>query len=171
VVDGRGDSVPYQTAQVGITQQLSPSTVFGGYLGVITSGFASAQDTSLAGSVQLSRSFGRSVGSIGYYRGMPFFTELASQGYSQYVQANYRFDLTRRLYWSAAGGYEDSLTSKIINVSGKYGSTEVGYRLTPQISSYFSYAYKIQGGNDARLLSGTRSYYLGGLRWTARPVQ
>lgn len=171
VVESRGSRVPYQSGQVGITQELGPSTVFGAYIGLLSAGFASSRDNAVAGSVQLTRKFGRSVGSIGYYRGIPLFSELGSQGFSQWVQGNYRVDLTQRWYWSAQGGYENSLTSKIVDVTGKFASTEVGYRLTPQISCFFSYAYKTQGGNDPLLLSGTRSFFLGGLRWTARPVQ
>jgi hypothetical protein len=171
VVQDHTDTVPYQNGQVGITQELGPSTVFGANVGLISAGFGSGRDYALSGSVQLTRRFGHSEASIGYYRGMPLFSELASQGYSQWVQGNFRVDLSRRWYWSAQGGYEDSMTSKIVDVSGKFASTEVGYRITPQISGFFSYAYKTQGGSDPRLLTGTRSYYLGGVRWTARPAQ
>jgi len=171
VVDSRGDAVPYQSGQVGLTQELGPSTVFSAYIGLLSAGFASGRDNALSGSVQLTRRLGRSIASIGYYRGMPLFSELASQGFSQWVQGNFRVDLTPRWYWSAQGGYENSMTSKIVDVSGKFASTELGYRITPQISGFFSYAYKIQGGSDPLLLSGTRSFYLGGVRWTARPAQ
>jgi len=170
-VESAGSSVPYQSIQVGITQDLGPSTVIGGSIGLLSSGFPSNQDNTVAGSVQLSRKLGRAVGSIGYYRGMPLFSELASQGVSQYVQGSYQVNLSQRWYLSVQGGYENSLTSNIINVSGKFGSAEVGYRLTPQISSYFSYTYKTQGGTDALLLSGTRKSYVAGLRWTARAAQ
>jgi hypothetical protein len=170
IVRSLGTGVPYQGGEVGISQQLGAATVIGATVGALSEGYTTGTRWNLSGSVQASRGIGRTVVSIGYYRGFALFSELNSQGVAQRVDGSFRLNLSQRWYWTVHGGYEDSLSSSIANVSGKYVSTEFGYNLTPQISCFASYARKTQAGNFQNLLAGTRDYVLGGIRWTARPA-
>jgi hypothetical protein len=170
IVGDLGNGTPYQSGEFGISQQLGPSTVIGANAGVLSEGFASGTQWTFSGSVQASRKLGRAIASIGYYRGLPLFPELNSQGVAQRVDGNIRLNLSERFYWSVQGGYENSLTASVINVAGQYVSTEAGYSLTPQVSFLVSYARQLQTGSDPNLLVGTRNYFLGGIRWIARPV-
>jgi len=171
VVGDLGNGVPYNNGDLGISQQLGPSTVLGVTVGVLSEGFLTGTQWAFSGSVQASRKVGRSTISIGYYRGLPLFSELNSQGVAQRADANFRLNMSERWYWTVEGGYEDSLSSRVIGVSGKYVSTELGYSLTPQVSLLVSYAHLIQAGTYPSLLVGTRDYALGGIRWTARPAK
>jgi len=138
--------------------------------GLLTVGFANRQ-WNVSGSVQLSRKFGRSNAAVGYYRGFPLFSETATQGVAQRVDASYRLDLSQRWYSQVHGGYEDTLGSNATNFSGKYIAAEFGYNLTPRWSCFLTYAHKTQSGTDSRLFAGTRDFYSGGIRWSARPIQ
>ncbi len=170
IVGDLGNGVPYQSGELGISQQWGPSTALGASIGVLSEGFLSGTQWNISGSVQASRKLGRTIASIGYYRGLPLFSELNSQGVAQRVDGNLRLNFSQRWYWNFQGGYENSLTSNIVNVAGTYVSTEFGYSLTPQVNFLVSYARQIQSGSDQNLLVGTRNYVLGGIRWTARPV-
>lgn len=171
LVQSLGGHVPYNNGDVGFSWQLTPSTTLGLTAGVLTEGFVAGTDWTVSGSAQLAEKWGRSVVSIGYYRGVALFNELGSQGVSQMIQANYRVNLTPRWYWTAQGGYEDSLTKSVADLSAKFASTEVGFQLTRQVSCFASYGYKTQGGGNLQLLAGTVSSVIGGIRWTARPAQ
>jgi len=165
-----GNGTPYQSGEISIYQQLGPSTVLGATGGVLSEGFSSGRQWTFSGGVQASRTIGRSAISIGYYRGFPLFSELNSQGVAQRVEASFRLNLSQRWYTSVRAAYEDSISSNTTTLSGKYATVEFGYNLTQQVSFFSSYAHKIQSGNDQNLLAGTRDYVLGGIRWTARPV-
>jgi hypothetical protein len=170
MVGDLGNATVYNSGEIGVFQQLGASTVLAANVGVLSAGFASGTQWDFMGSVQASRSIGRSTVSIGYYRGFPLFSELNSQGVAQRVDGNVRLNLSQKWYWNVQGGYQDSLSSIIIDVSTKYVSTEMGYNLTPQISCFVSYAHQTQSATNPNLLAGTRDYILGGLRWTARPA-
>jgi hypothetical protein len=170
IVGDLGNGTLYQSGEIGYDQQFGPSTTVGVSAGLLTGGFASRQ-WNLSGSVQLSRKFGRSIGTVGYYRGFPLFAETASQGIAQRVDGTYRVDLSQKWYLQVQGGYENSLWSTAKSFSGKYVAAEAGYNLTPGWACLVTYARKIQSGTDSQLLAGTRNFYLLGLRWSARPVQ
>jgi hypothetical protein len=163
--------VPYNTADLGFSWQLGASTTLGGSAGTLSSGFAGGTQWTVSSSVQLAEKWGHSLLSIGYYRGVALFSELGSQGVSQVIQANYRVDLTPRWYWTAQGGYEDSITKSVTDLSGKYVSTEVGFQFSRQVSGFASYGHKTQGGGQQGLLAGTVNTVVGGVRWSARPAQ
>jgi hypothetical protein len=171
VVGDFANGVLYQSGDVGYFRQFGPSTVLGISAGVLTAGFAQKRQWEFSGSAQLSRKFGRSTAEVGYYRGVPLVNETATQGVAQRIDGSYRLDFSRRWYSQVRGGYEDSLWSVGANVTGKYIAGEAGYNLTPQWSCFVSYAHKIQSGTDPFLLTGTRNYYLAGIRWSARPIQ
>ncbi len=171
ILEQNGTGTPYQYGQVGYSRKLGPSTVISLFAGLQTEGFVSGRNWNLTGSVQASRKIGRASASISYYRGMPLFSELGSQGLSQMVFGEFRYNFSQRWYVTAQGGYEDSLTTNIINLSGKFASGEVGYQVSPQISCFASYSYKTQAGSDPNLLVGSRYYYAGGIRWHARPAR
>lgn len=171
LVQSLGGHVPYNNGDLGFSWQLGPSTTLGLTAGVLTEGFATGSDWTVSGSAQLAEKWGRSVASIGYYRGVALFNELGSQGVSQMIQANYRVNLTARWYWNAQGGYEDSLTKSVADLSAKFASTEVGFQLSRQVSCFASYGYKTQEGGAPVLLTGNVSSVIGGIRWTARPAQ
>jgi hypothetical protein len=170
IVGALGNGVPYQSGDVGISQQLGASTTVGATIGFVSEGFSSGRQSNFSTSLQLARRVGRSVISIGYFRGFGLFSELNAQGVAQRVEATYRLDLSQRWYTTIRGGYEDSLTSSVTDVSGKYVSGEFGYNLNRQFSLFVSYAHKTQSGADPNLLAGTRDYALAGIRWTARPA-
>ncbi len=171
IIEQNGAGTPYQYGQVGYSRKFGPSTVISLSVGLQTESFVSGRNWNLTSSVQASRKIGRASASISYYRGMPLFSELGSQGLSQMVFGEFRYNFSQRWYATAQGGYEDSLTTSIIDLSGKFASAEVGYQVSPQIRCFASYAYKIQGGADPNLLAGTRFYYAGGIRWSARPAR
>jgi hypothetical protein len=171
VVGDLGNGVLYQDGQVGITQQFGPSSTLGVSAGLLTQNFRSGRQWGFSGSAQLSRRIGRSVASFGYFRGVPLFGEIASQGVAQRIDGTFRLNLARRWYGQVEAGYEDSLSSKIADLSGEYVSTEFGYQLTSQLSTFVGYVHKTQAGTDPNLLVGTRNYAIAGLRWSARPVQ
>ena len=168
IVGSLGKGISYQGGEVGISQGIGPSTVVSISAGMLSAGFPSGRQWSFSGSVQAARTLGRSRGSIAYQRGLPLFAEVLLQGYSQRVDADYSLELSRRWYLRVQGGYEDTLTTGTPSVSGKFISSEIGHRLTSQISCYVSYAHKTQSGSIQNLLSGTRDYYMGGIRWDAR---
>jgi hypothetical protein len=170
VVGDLGNGTLYQSGEVGYDHQFGPSTVVAVSAGLLTGGFVHRQ-WNLSGSVQLSRKFGRSIGSVGYYRGFPLFTETVSRGVAQRVDASYRLELSQKWYSQVQGGYENSLGSNATDISGKYITAEMGYNLAPRWSFFLNYARKIQSGNDPLLLQGTRNFYSAGIRWSARPIQ
>lgn len=172
LVQGLGGHVPYNNGDFGFSWQLGSTTTIGATAGVLTEGFATSTGWTVSGSAQLAEKWGRSTISIGYYRGVPLFKELGSQGVSQVSQATYRFNLTPRWYWSAQGGYEDSLTKSVADLSAKFASTEVGFQISSQVNCFASYGYKTQAAFGApALLSGNVNTVIGGIRWTARPAQ
>lgn len=172
LVQSLGGHVPYHNGDLGFSWQLGSTTTIGLSAGVLTEGFATGTGWTVSGSAQIAEKWGRTIASIGYYRGTSLFNELGSQGVSQTAQATYRINLTRRLYWSAEGGYESSLTKNVADLSGKFASTEVGLQISPQVECFGSYGYKTQSafGNSA-ILSGNVTTAIGGIRWTARPAQ
>jgi hypothetical protein len=170
IVYDHGSGVTYHEGEFGYMQGIGASTTLSFAGGLLSQGFASGRDFTFSGSAQLSRKFGHSNASVAYFRGFPLFSELASQGVAQRVDGTYRLDMVR-WYWQAQGGYEDSLSSKILDISGKYVATEFGYNLTPQWTTYFTYGRKMQEGNVPSLLVGTREFFSGGIRWTARSPQ
>ena len=111
VVGDLGNGVPYNSGDLGISQQFGPSTVLGATIGALSEGFLTGTQWTFSGSVQASRKVGRSTISIGYYRGLPLFSELNSQGVAQRADANFRLNMSERWYWTVDGGYEDSLSS------------------------------------------------------------
>jgi len=167
----RGTTVLYQTGDVGYTRQFGQFTNIALFGGVLSEGFASGHQWEFNGSAQLSEKFGRSMASVAYFRGMPLYFELGSQGVAQRIEGAYTVRLSQKWYWSVRGGYEDSLSGQNVDLSGKYVSTEAGYYVAKQWNCFFSYGYKFQSSNDPAILSGTRDFYSGGIRWTARPVQ
>jgi hypothetical protein len=170
VVGDLGNGVLYQSGEVGYDHQFGPSTVVGVSAGLLTGGFVHRQ-WNLSGSVALSRKFGRSRGTVAYYRGLPLFSETASQGVAQRVDGSYRLDLSQRWYSQVQVGYENSLWSTGTDFSGKYVAAELGYNLTPRWSCFMNYVHKTQSGTDPQLLVGARDFYSAGIRWSARPVQ
>ena len=165
-----GNGIIYQTGEIGYNQRFGPSTDVGVSAGLLTVGFVERQ-WDLSGSVQISRRFGRSRASVGYYRGFPLLSETTSQGLAQRVDGSYRLDLSQRWYTQVHGGYEDTLGSNSTGFSGKYIAADFGYNLTPRWSCFVNYAHKVQSGNDPRLLLGTRNSYSAGIRWSARQIQ
>jgi len=171
ILEQNGAGIPYQNGQVGYSRKFGPSTVISLSVGLQTERFVSGRNWNLTSVVQASRKIGRASASISYYRGMPLFSELGSQGISQMVFGEFRYDFSQRWYAKAQGGYENSLTTSVIALSGKFAFAEVGYQVSPQISCFAGYTYKTQGGSDPNLLVGTRYYYAGGIRWSARPAR
>ena len=170
VVGDLGNGTIYQNGEIGYNQQFGPSTLVETSVGLLTEGFAH-RNWNVSGFAQLSRKLGRSTGAVAYFRGFPLFSETASQGVAQRVEASYRLELSQRWYSQVQGGYENSLSTTALHFSGKYIAAQLGYNLTPGWSSFVSYAHKTQSGTDARLLVGTRDFYSVGIRWSARPVQ
>ena len=170
VVGDLGNGTIYQNGEIGYNQQFGPSTLVETSVGLLTEGFAH-RNWNVSGFAQLSRKLGRSTGAVAYYRGFPLFSETASQGVAQRVEAGYRLEPSQRWYSQVQGGYENSLSTTALHFSGKYIAAQFGYNLTPGWSSFVSYAHKTQSGTDARLLVGTRDFYSVGIRWSARPVQ
>ena len=166
-----GADTSYQYAQAGYSRSFGTGTSFSVSAGLETADFVSGRQWNVTTSVQASQKIGRGSASVSYSRGTPLFSELGSTGLSQMVFGEFRYNFTRRWYATVQGGYENSLTSSIIDVSGKYASAEVGYQLTSQLSCFTRYAYKTQDGGDPNLLVGNRYYYAGGIRWSAREVQ
>jgi len=166
-----GTTVLYQSGDLGYTHQFGLNTNIALFGGVVAEGFASGEQWVFNGSAQIAEEFGKSTASLAYFRGFPLFVELASQGVAQRAEGAYSLRLSQRWYWSARAGYEDSLSSQIVSFSGKYVATELGYYMAKQWSCFFTYGYKVQSGNDPSILVGTRDFYSGGIRWTARPVQ
>lgn len=171
LVQSFGTNVPYNNGDLGFSWQLGPSTTIATTVGVLDAGFATGSERRVSGSAQLAEKWGRFRASIGYYRGVSLFNELGSQGVSQMIQANYRVNLTPRWYWSAQGGYEDSITKNITNLLAKSASTEVGFQVSGQVSCFVSYGYTVQGGSTQALLAGNIHNVMGGIRWTAHAVQ
>ena len=165
-----GSGILYQSGEIGYGQKFGPSTDVAVSGGLLTVGFARRQ-WDVSGSVQLSRKLGRSNAAVGYYRGFPLFSETATQGVAQRVDASYRLDLSQRWYSQVHGGYEDTLGSNATNFSGKYIAAEFGYNLNPRWSCFVTYAYKTQSGTDPGLFGGSRDFYSGGIRWSALPIQ
>jgi hypothetical protein len=166
-----GDGVSYQASELGISQGIGPSTVVSISAGILSAGFHTGRQWSFSGSAQAARTFGRSRGSIGYHRGLPLFAEVLLQGYSQRIDADYTLDLSQSWYLRVQGGYEDTLSTGTASVSGKFISSEIGHRLSSQISCYVSYAHKTQSGSARNLLLGTRDSYIAGIRWDARAAR
>jgi len=171
LVQSLGTRVPYNNGDLGFSWQLGPDTTIGATAGVLSAGFTGGSERTVSASAQLAEKWGRSLASIGYYRGVSLFNELGSQGASQIVLATYRINLTSRWYWTAQGGYEDSVTRGLSGLSAKYASTEVGFQLSPQVSCFLSYGYKTQVGGSPALLAGNINTVIGGIRWSARPAQ
>ena len=171
VIGPLGEGISYQTVNGGVSQQIGPSTIVSISAGILSAGFPGGTQWSFSGSAQAARTFGRSRGSIEYYRGVPLFSEVLSQGYSQMVDVNYNFNLSERWYLTVQGGYEDTLSTNTPNISGKFISGELSHRLASQISCYVSYAHKVQSGSLQNLLVGTVDYYLAGIRWDAKPLR
>jgi hypothetical protein len=171
VVGDLGNGVLYQDGEVGITQQFGPFTTFGVSAGLLTQNLRSQRQWNFSGYAQLSRRIRRSVASLGYFRGIPLFGEVASQGVAQRIDGTFRLNLAQRWYGQVEAGYEASLSPMVADLSGEYVSTEFGYQLTSQLSTFLGYAHKRQAGTDPNLLVGTRNYAIAGLRWSARPVQ
>jgi len=169
-VGGLGNGILYHNGEIGYEQRFGPSTMIGVSAGLLTAGFVHRQ-WNFSGSVQLSRQLGRSTGAVAYYRGFPLFSETASQGVAQRVEATYRLELSKRWYSQVQGGYENSLSVAAIDFSGKYITGEFGYNLTPAWACFVSYAHKTQSGTDPRLFVGARIFYSAGIRWSARPIQ
>lgn len=170
LVQSLGTRVPYENGDVGFSWQLGRYTTLGINAGMIAAGFTGNTDWAVSGSAQIAEKVGRSTFSIGYYRGVALFNEVGTQGISQVAQANYRVDLTQRLYWTASAGYESSLEKNVTDLSARFASAEVGYRISRQVDCFASYGYRIQSGGEP-LLAGRISSLIGGIRWSARPVQ
>src|SRR6266478_525196 len=147
-------------------RQLSASLFARGSLGVTT--FAPALNNRqwfVYGTFGLVKQLRRSSLSLNYSRGDTLSNGLIANQYADRVDLTYQNQISRRLNWSAGGGYLRQVQSG--GVSGSYATSDVQFLLAPRAGLFatFDYYRKYQSANTNNLFSGNRNIYSFGLRW------
>lgn len=85
-------------------------------------------------------------------------------GYADQLDVTYRTRLGRRLFSSVGAGRYSEIWTLDRN-SAYYGSVNIGYMITPQLSWTSGFMYRNQSGSPLDVLIGTSRYILTGLQW------
>jgi hypothetical protein len=100
---------------------------------------------------------------IAYTRGITFDNYLTTRR-SDRVDAMIGLHMFSRFVFNNGGGYFRELGDDP-RTSGKYLSTSVDYKLSPNFTAYSTFSYSFQNSNTPQLLSGLRRTISWGLRW------
>ena len=100
---------------------------------------------------------------LAYTRGITFDNYLTNRR-SDRVDAIIGLHLLSRFVFNNGGGYYRELGNNP-RTSGKYVSTSMDYKLSPNFTAYTTFVYSFQNSNTPQLLSGLRRTVSWGLRW------
>jgi hypothetical protein len=135
-------------------------------LGVTASEFPqSTRQWSFYGTFRLVKQLGRSSLGFNYSREPTLLNGLIANEYADRFDATYRNHLSRRLNWSAGGGYLRQVQSG--GFSGWYATSELLFLLAPRAGLFatFDYYHKNQAVNTNNLFIGNRNTYSFGVLW------
>jgi hypothetical protein len=80
----------------------------------------------------------------------------------------FAWQLARAIRWRTAVGAqrESGLADPI---AAYYSTSQLEFRLTPRVSTFTSYGYRMQEGNSTEVLKGHRNFVSAGIRWYSHP--
>jgi hypothetical protein len=165
---GTSDTI-YNTIAGTIARQLSATWNVRGALGATTGTTAQTppipRQWSFYGSFGVVKQMKRSSIGLNYSRGDTLSSGLISSQYADRVDISYQYEVVRRLYWTAGGGYLRQVQAS--GFSGWYVSSDVQFLLAPRngIFAFFSYSRKNQAQNTRGLFAGDVDFFSFGLRW------
>lgn len=121
-----------------------------------------------SGSASLTRGFGRSSAGLVYARNLA--VGYVTNNFADRIDGFLSLFLARGLQLRNSLGYQRE--SDVTNpISAEYAVSEITYRLTPRISGFINYGYRLQNGDSIRVLVGHRNFVSGGIRWDSSPAE
>jgi len=135
-------------------------------LGATTSASSqAARQWSFYGTLGLVKQMGRSSLGFNYSRGDTLSNGLIANEYADRFDLTYQRQLSRRLNWSAGGGYLQQVQSG--GFSAWYATSDVQFLLAPRAGLFaaFDYNRKNQVVNANNLFVGDRNTYSFAIRW------
>jgi hypothetical protein len=168
--NGLTPNTTFNTLEIGAYHQFTPTisvNILGG--GTQTNQAGRQKLWTATGSVSVFKTFVRGSASLAYSRG-DTLSGFVTNHLGDRIDLLGRYRVTRRLGANAGIGYDRELESEL-HISGKYVTGEVNYALTPTVSLFSDYVYKIQRGNSVQLFSGNRSFSSFGIRWDPTAIR
>jgi hypothetical protein len=163
----------YNTVAGTAARQLSATWYMRGAAGATTASVPVGQrEWSFYGEFSLVKQLGvRSSLGLTYSRGDTLSAGLISNQYADRVDLTYQSQMTKRLNWSAGGGYLRQVGTG--GSSGWYALTNALFLLAPRngVFATFEYAHKNQITNTSNLYSGNLDVFTFGVLWQPGRLQ
>ena len=120
------------------------------------------------GSFTMLKTFGLSELAINYYRGSTL-TSFVNDAQTDRADISYGLVINKSLKWTNSVGYFRTVGDNP-RIIGKYGISNLEYRLGAGFSIFTGYRREIQRGPIQQLLSGDRNSFISGIRWQPAPA-
>jgi len=161
---GTAQNSVYNTYEVGGIHQFTQTIGANAAIGVTEVSYVGRSRLWTAtGSVSVFKAFQRGNLSFVYSRG-DTLSGFVTNHLGEREDVLYRYRLSRNLSTVVGGGYQRELQGGL-SIAGKYLDGQLTYSLTPTLSVFTNYAYKLQSGNNFQVFAGTRTFFSGGIRW------
>ncbi len=167
-ISGVQGNTPVYSMGASYSRQMGPAWVISGSLAATRNPAGGVGSPwTMTGNGSILRDF-RSV-SLGVVFTRDIAMGYVTNDFANRVDGFVSWKMTQQLQWRTSLGSQRG-TGTANPISAYYTVNELDVRLTPRIAAYLNYGYRLQQGDDLRVLTGHRTFVSGGIRWESSPV-
>jgi hypothetical protein len=168
IIGPQGNTQVYSTG-LSYSRQMGPSFLVSARFGATRNpayGHNTGSPWTYTGSASVTRGFHYVSLGLVYTRDLAM--GYVTNNFADRADGFFAWQLARAIRWRTAVGAqrESGLADPI---AAYYSTSQLEFRLTPRVSTFTSYGYRMQEGNSTEVLKGHRNFVSAGIRWYSHP--